>query len=68
MVMRIGFESLVDSCKPNGIDQQLPVILLAEVYGLRTLPQTCVFANEVATGPPRHKKKAPPSSSLQVKE
>ncbi len=56
--MRIGLESLVDSCKPGGIDQQLPVILLAEICGMRTLPQTCVFANEVATGLPCHKKKA----------
>ncbi len=66
--MRIGLERLVDSCKPSGIDQQLPAILLAEVCGLRTLPQTCVFANEVATGPQCHKKKAPPSFSLLVKE
>ncbi len=61
-------ESLVDSCKPSGIDQQLPIILLAEVCGLCTLPQTCVFAIEMATGPLYHKKKAPSSFSLLVKE
>ncbi len=68
MVMRMDLEGPAYSCKPSGIDQQLSVILSAGVRGLRTLPHPVFSKIEMATGPPRHKKKAHPSSSLQVKE